>query len=677
MAKKIDIMPGNPYPLGATVDKTGVNFSVFSQHAESVELLIFDCAHNFEPLYTIKLDNPRFHTYHFWHVYVMNLSANYFYAYRVYGPFEPSAGHRFNGKKILIDPYAKGIDYSLWRKEDALNGEDNLKTSLRGAIINIEEYNWQGDKPLDLPIEETIVYEMHVGNFTKSPSSNVNHPGKFRGVVEKIPYLKSLGITAVELMPVFDFDVNDGKNVWGYGTTGFFAPESTYCLTPNKASHVKEFRDMVKAFHKAGIEVILDVVFGYTPEGNESGPTFCFKGFDNSIYYHLSPEDRQYYMNYSGCGNTLNSNHPVVAKFIKDCLEYWVREMHVDGFRFDEASILSRDEFGNTLQYPTVLWNIDLSETLAKTKIFAEPWDAGGAYLVGRFPGYRFIEWNGKFRDEIRSFVRGDTGLVSTIAGRITGSADLYQHSDRLPINSLNFITAHDGFTLYDLVSYNEKHNEANGENNQDGINNNISWNCGAEGETDNRDVLKLRFKQIKNFMTLLFLSKGIPMISMGDEVARTQKGNNNAYCQDNEISWFDWNLLDKNSALLNFFRGIIKFRTRHRFFYDNDSFDLTDKKGTPEISFHGCKINSPGWDNPSSRVLSFTLKNSIHIMINMDDKGLIFEIPKTDKGKWYLAINTDEEGVGLYLDGKELSMPELNNIYVEKKSIIVLIAKC
>lgn len=676
MSKKFEVKPGKPYPLGATVDEAGVNFSVFSQHATSVELLIFDKCDDPEPLQIIKLDASNHHTYHFWHCFLEELKAGYFYAYRVEGPWDPASGQRFNAKKVLIDPYAKGIDYSLWKREDSLNGEDNLKTSLRGAIIDVDTYDWGSDKPLHLPVDETIVYEMHIGNFTSSPTSGVKYPGKFKGLLEKIPYLKSLGITAVELMPVFDFDASDGKNVWGYGTTGFFAPDSGYCITPSKASHVTEFREMVKALHDAGIEVILDVVFGYTPEGDQNGPVLSFKGFDNSIYYHLSPQDKQFYMNYSGCGNTLNSSHPIVAKFIKDCLEYWVEKMHVDGFRFDEASLLSRDENGNILQYPNVLWNIDLSEKLVGTKIFAEPWDAGGAYLVGRFPGYRFIEWNGKFRDEMRQFIRGDLGMVPSIAGRITGSADLFQHNDRLPSNSLNFITAHDGFTLHDLVSYNFKHNEANGENNQDGIDNNLSWNCGAEGPTDDKDILKLRFKQMKNFFTLLLLSKGIPMIVMGDEIARTQGGNNNAYCQNNEISWFDWNMVKTNEALLEFVKRMIRFRTQHRFFSDTESFSRSDKNGWPEIAFHGCKLNAPGWDNYESRVLSFTLKNKIHIMINMDDQGLIFEIPDAPSGQWKIAVNTDEEGVGLYLDGQELTLPDLKNIYVEKKSIIVLLAK-
>lgn len=676
MGKKLHVLPGKPYPLGATVDKAGVNFSVFSQHATLVELLIFDEAGASEPIRTIKLDSANHRTHHFWHCYIENLKPGTFYAYRVDGPSDLSQGHRFNYKKVLLDPYAKGLDYTVWRKQEALHEEDNLKSSLRGAIIDVDDYAWGDDKPLHLPADETIVYEMHVGNFTKDPSSETRYPGKFKGLIEKIPYLKSLGITAVELMPIFDFGAGDEKNVWGYGTTGFFAPSSGYCITPNKASHVNEFRDMVRALHKAGIEVILDVVFGYTPEGDQNGPVFSFKGLDNAIYYHLSPQDKQYYMNYSGCGNTLNSNHPIVAKFIKDCLEYWVDKMHVDGFRFDEASILSRDENGEILQYPNVLWNIDLSEKLVGAKIFAEPWDAGGAYLVGRFPGYRFIEWNGRFRDEMRQFIRGDYGMVPSIAGRITGSADLYQHNNRLPSNSLNFITAHDGFTLYDLVSYNQKHNEANNEGNQDGIDNNYSWNCGAEGSTEDPDVLKLRFKQLRNFFTLLLLSKGIPMFVMGDEVARTQQGNNNAYCQDNEISWFDWKLVKNNESLLEFVRRMIRFRKKHRFFSDAESFTHSDSNGWPEITFHGCKLNAPGWDNYESRVLSFSLKNKIHIMINMDDKGLDFEIPEPQGGKWKIAVNTEDSGVGIFPDSQELPIPDCQNIYVEKKSIIVLVVK-
>ncbi|OQB06463.1 MAG: Glycogen debranching enzyme [bacterium ADurb.Bin212] len=676
MRSKFIVEPGSPYPLGATVCKGGVNFSVFSQHATNVELLIFDKNNPQKTIKTLSLNTPHHHTYHFWHALIKGLKPGNLYAFRADGPFEPSNGHRFNKNKVLIDPYSKALNYSLWQKQDAISDQDNLSSSLRSVIIDTGNYNWRGDKPLNRPIEETIIYEMHVGNFTKSPSSDIKNPGKFKGLIEKIPYLKSLGVNAVEIMPVFDFGTGDERNVWGYGTSAFFAVDSRYCISNNKEQHLNEFRDMVRALHKADIEVILDVVFGYTPEGDHNGPTYCFRGLDNSVYYHLSQDDKQYYNNYSGCGNTLNSNHPIVSKFIKDCLEYWVLEMHVDGFRFDEASLLSRDTDGNVLANPTVLWNIDLSEKLAKTKIFAEPWDAGGAYLVGKFPGYRFVEWNGKYRDEMRRFVRGDLGLAPSIAGRMTGSADLYQHTGRLPIHSLNFITAHDGFTLYDLVSYDNKHNEANGEGNRDGIDNNFSCNYGAEGDTDNQDILRFRFRQMKNFLTLLFLSKGIPMITMGDEIARTQNGNNNTYCQDSPISWFNWDNINKNKALLEFFKKIVSFRKKHRYFYDNDTFGKSDKNGWPEIAFHGCQLFSPGWDNSNSRVLSFTLKNKIHIMINMDDQGLMFEIPQIDNKQWYVAINTAEEGIGVYSDGEEIAVSDSKNIYVDNKSIIVMVAK-
>lgn len=676
MSKNIIVAPGSPYPLGATVKKGGVNFSVFSQHATNVDLLIFHKTKPQKPLKILSLNTPNHHTYHFWHAYLRGLKPGFLYAFRADGPFDLGNGHRFNKNKVLIDPYSKALDYSLWQKEKSITGEDNLNTSLRSVIVNPNEYDWRGDKPLNRPIEETIIYEMHVGNFTKSPNSKVKKPGKFKGIIEKIPYLKSLGITAVELMPIFDFSAGDERNVWGYGTSAFFAVDARYCISDNKENHLNEFRELVKALHKNDIEVILDVVFGYTPEGDQNGPTFCFRGLDNSIYYHLSKDDKQYYLNYSGCGNTLNSNHPVVAKFIKDCLEYWVEEAHVDGFRFDEASLLSRDTDGNVLANPTVLWNIDLSERLAKTKIFAEPWDAGGAYLVGKFPGYRFVEWNGKYRDDMRRFVRGDLGLAPSIAGRMTGSADLYQHTGRLPMHSLNFITAHDGFTLYDLVSYDQKHNDDNGENNKDGIDNNYSCNYGAEGGTKDNTILNFRFRQMKNFLTLLFLSKGIPMITMGDEVARTQGGNNNTYCQDSPISWFDWDNINKNQALLEFFKKIVSFRKKHKFFYDNDTFSKSDKNGWPEIDFHGCALHSPGWDNAQSRILSFTLRDKIHIIINMDDIGLSFEIPDIPNKKWHIAVNTAENGVGIYSEGQESPFLETENIYVENKSIIVLIAK-
>lgn len=675
MGNKYRVSIGNPHPLGATPAKKGVNFSVFSKHATGVELLIFNSNKDTAPIQTIKLDPVKNKTYSFWHVFVEGLKPGSFYAYRVDGPWQPEHGHRFNKNKVLIDPYSKGIDYALWKREEALGMDDNLATSLRSAIIDTGNYNWEGDRPLNLPIEETIVYEMHVGNFTKSPTSGCKKPGTFKGVIEKIPYLKSLGINAAELMPVYDFGTGDPKNVWGYGTMAFFSPESSYCTSPDKASHVQDFRDMVKAFHKNGIEVILDIVFGYTTEGDQNGLTLCLKGFDNSIYYQLPNEAKEYYMNFSGCGNTLNCNHPVVAKFVIDCLEYWVTEMHVDGFRFDEGSLLSRDENGNIVHYPHVLWNIDLSEKLANTKVFVEPWDAGGAYLVGRFPGRRFVEWNGRFRDDMRRFVRGDEGLIPTIASRIVGSSDLYEHSGRLPLNSLNFITAHDGFTLYDLAAYNQKHNEANGEDNKDGLDENLSWNCGIEGETDDPEIMRLRFKQIRNFATLLLLSKGIPMILMGDEIARSQGGNNNAYCHNDPLTWFNWDDTKRNSGLLQFFKGLIQFRKHHRFFYDNDLFVKYDAKG-PEIVFHGVGLDKPEWENPEARTLAYALKDYLYVMINMDDENQPFELPKLKGKRWHMAVNTADEGIGITPLGQEKLVPDTDYFNVENRSIVVMVAK-
>lgn len=660
MTNIFKILPGHPYPIGSAPDKRGVNFCVFSKNATAVELLIFNQCDSSKPCQTVSLDSRNHRSGYFWHAYILGLKPGYFYSFRASGPNNPAEGMRFNPKKVLIDPYSRGIDYSLWKREDAYGDADNTKTSLRSAIINIDDYDWKGDKPLNLPLEETIIYELHVGNFTKSPTSGCKYPGKFKGIIEKIPYLKSLGITAVELMPIFDFDTGDTRNVWGYGTLGFFAPESSYCTCPGEASHVKDFRDMVRALHKAGIEVILDVVFGYTTEGDQNGPTLCFRGFDNSIYYQLAP-DKNYYMNFSGCGNTLNCNHPVVTRFIIDCLKYWVEEMHIDGFRFDEGSLLSRDEKGNLVQYPPVLWNIDLSPTLASTKMFVEPWDAGGAYLVGRLPE-RYIEWNGYFRDNMRRFVRGDKSLISAIADHLVGSANIYRQNCCRPKSSLNFITAHDGFTLCDLVSYNQKHNEANKEDNRDGLDENFSWNCGIEGETDNQLVKDLRMRQIKNFFALLFLSEGIPLILMGDEVGRSQKGNNNAYCHDNELVWFNWKQTD--SELLKFVRLIISFRKQFRLFRTRDK----------EIIYHGCNLYSPGWHDSESRVLAYTLNQKVQVMINMDNQNLDFQLPPVS-GFWRIAINT-AENPGACEIGQEKICPDQKKFNIWSKSVVVLIAK-
>ncbi len=653
------IEPGKAHPLGAMPDAHGVNFSLFSEHATSVELLLFTKHNDPEPVQVIPLEPQTHRTFHFWHVYVRGLKAGMHYAYRLDGPQDVrETGNRFNRNKVVLDPYARGITTSLWNRADASGPHDNMGTSMRCAIIDTEGYDWEGDLPINRPMHETVIYELHVGGFTKAPSSGCCHLGTFAGIVEKIPYLQELGITAVELLPICTFDAHDisrlsppsGRpltNFWGYNPVGYFAPHAAYCLSPQEGSHLQDFREMVKALHKAGIEVILDMVFTHTGEGNHLGPTISFKGLDNSVYYYLDPRDRRYYLDYSGCGNTLDCNHPIVEKLIVECLEYWVKDMHVDGFRFDEGSILSRDRDGKPMSYPPVVWRIALDEALAETKIIAEAWDAAGLYQVGNFPGYRWAEWNGRYRDEIRRFVRGDAGLVGTVASRIAGSADLYQAAGRMPINSINLITCHDGFTLNDLVSYNEKHNEANGEGNRDGSSVNFSWNCGMEGETDDPAIEALRVRQIKNFAAILLLSQGVPMLLAGDEIRRTQRGNNNAYCQDNEIGWFDWDLLVQHGELFRFFKHLLAFRKAHpnlrreRFFTGEPN-----AQGQKDIEWHGCQLFSPGWHDPASRVLAFTLwggsqDDDLHVMLNMEQRDLDFEIPPLQQKMWFRVIDT------------------------------------
>ena len=654
-APTLTVERGSPHPLGAIPDKTGVNFSVFSEHAHGVELLLFDAHNAVQPLATVRLDPTVNKTFHFWHVYVRGLRPGMHYAYRVDGPAEPWRGHRFDPQKVLIDPYARGNTRALWKRGDACGPGDNLATSMRSVVIQTKDYDWEGDAPLNRPMSETIIYEMHVGGFTRAHSSSVKYPGTFAAVIEKIPYLKSLGITAVELLPVFEFDDTDARmaggrrltNYWGYSTLGYFAPHPGYCVTPAAGSHVREFRDMVKALHRAGIEVILDVVFNHTDEGDHRGPTVSFKGFDNLVYYYLVPGDPRYYMDYTGTGNTFNCNHPIGEKFIVDCLRYWVQEMHVDGFRFDEASVLSRGADGAPLEYPPVLWQIELDDVLADAKIIAEAWDAAGLYQVGHFPGYRWAEWNGQYRDDVRRLVKGDPGLVGEVARRIAGSADLYEWRGHLPVNSVNFITAHDGFTLNDLVSYDRKHNDANGENNADGMDENLSWNCGAEGPTSDAAVEALRVRQIKNFATILMVSQGVPMFTMGDEVRRTQHGNNNAYCQDNEISWFDWDLVQKEEAMLRFWTRIIDFRRRHsvvrrpRYFTGE-----RNARGLPDIAWHGCRLNGLDWNDPQARAFAFTLAGfqdepDVHVMLNMYWEPLAFDIPPVPGRAWRRVVDT------------------------------------
>jgi glycogen operon protein len=647
---------GSPHPLGATAAPEGVNFSLFSEDATGVELLLFASHDAPLPFEAVRLDPYCNKTFHFWHVFVRGLRPGAHYAYRVNGPFNPAAGQRFDANKALIDPYARGNTDSLWQRGAACQPGDNVAASMRSVVIDASDYDWEGDRPLNHPPEDAIVYEMHARGFTRSPSSGVRYPGTFAGIEEKIPYLKGLGVTAVELQPVFDFDetavlrVEAGqplRNYWGYSTMGFFAPQSAYCVDPGMGRHLCEFRDMVKALHRAGIEVILDVVFNHTDEGNQFGPTFSFRGIDNRTYYFLVPWDLQYYMDFSGCGNTFNCNHPIAQKLIVECLRYWVREAHVDGFRFDEGSILARSEDGMPSEHPPVVWQIELDDELADSKVIAEAWDAAGLYQIGDFPGDRWAEWNGRYRDDIRRFVKSDPGLIGAVASRLAGSADLYQQGGRLPINSINFVTCHDGFTLHDLVSYNQKHNEANGEGNRDGIDDNLSWNCGVEGASDDPAVEALRNRQVRNFAAILLLSRGIPMFAAGDEIGRTQNGNNNAYCQDNETSWFDWNLVENNRDLLRFWQRMIEFRRNHAAVRGRQFFSgAVNQRGLADVTWYGEKLNTPAWSDPQARTLAMTLAGfdgapDIHVMLNMYWESVDFDLPIVPGRSWFRALDT------------------------------------
>jgi len=540
----LDHQPGKSHPLGATINPGGVNFSLFSKHATQVELLLFDCVDANKPARIIQLNIGQNRTGYYWHIFMPGIKAGQLYGWRVQGPNLPQEGLRYDGEKVLLDPYGRGVAVGdNYDRNAACRSGDNAASCMKNVVIDPRTYNWEGDLPLRHPVSRSIIYEMHVGGFTRHPNSGVapEKRGTYAGLIEKIPYLKSLGVSAVELLPIFQFDEQDAPpglvNYWGYSPVSFFAPHARYSSRKDPLGPVNEFRDMVKALHKADIEVILDVVYNHTAEGDAEGPTFCFRGLENRAYYILSA-DRSDYANFTGCGNTLNANHSIVRRMIMDSLHHWVQLMHVDGFRFDLASIFSRDEYGNPLKNPPLLWEIDSDPVLAGTKLIAEAWDAAGLYQVGNFLGDFFMEWNGVFRDDVRSFWKGDTGTVKRISKRLWGSPDLFGHEEREPEQSINFVTCHDGFTLNDLVSYNKKHNGANAEQNRDGNDYNLSWNCGMEGSSLNPEVERLRNRQVKNFLATTLLSLGTPMILMGDEVRRKQLGHNNTFAQDNAIYW-------------------------------------------------------------------------------------------------------------------------------------------
>jgi isoamylase len=607
--------PGRSHPVGARVVDGGVNFSVFSENASGVELLLFERPDDPFPAQVI----PLVPDIHFWHVFVPGLGAGATYAYRANGPSGGPYG--FDREKVLLDPYGRAVHTALWDRTAATRPGDNVATSLRATVTDPADYDWEGDRPLARPLAETIVYELHVGGFTRSSTSGVARPGTFAGLQEKIPYLVDLGVTAVELLPVFQFDPTVG-DFWGYNPIAHFAPHDRY-------GSVDEFRDLVKALHRAGLEIVLDVVFNHTGEGGKGGPTISLRGLGNEAYYMLSPQNEL--LDFSGTGNTLDANDPITAKLVFDCLCYWVEELHVDGFRFDEGSVLTRGPDGAVMQYPPVVALTELADRLGETKLIAEAWDAGGLYEVGSFPGRRWSEWNGRFRDDVRRFVRGDPGLVGAVATRIGGSSDLYRWARRPPQSSINFVSCHDGFTLNDLVSYNAKHNEANGEGNRDGIDDNLSWNCGVEGETDDPAVEALRGRQIRNFAVILLLSQGVPMILAGDEARRTQRGNNNPYNQDTDVSWVAWDRVAANEPLRRFWKLLIDFRKRHA------ALRRETFLGSGDVRWHGCLLDAPGWDDPSSRVLAFTIAD-VHVILNMDDRELDFQLPP---GEWRRAFDT------------------------------------
>jgi glycogen operon protein len=641
---------GKSYPLGATIFDGGVNFSIYSKNAKRLELLLFDDIDDKKPSRIIELDPAANRTYYYWHIFVGGIGEGQLYGFRAHGPFTPEKGLRFDGTKLLLDPYARAVAVGkLYDREAAKVQGDNCQQAMKGVVVDPRNYDWEGDIPLEIDYSISVIYEMHAAGFTKHPNSGVspNKSGTYAGLVEKISYLKDLGITAVELLPIQQYDEQDTptvlSNYWGYSPIGLFAPHCGYSSDKNPLGTVNEFREMVKAFHRAGIEVILDVVFNHTAEGDHDGPILSFKGLENEAYYILQ-QNKALYANYSGTGNTINANYSIVRRLILDCLRYWVNEMHVDGFRFDLASVLSRGEQGEPLDNPPILWAIESSPELAGTKIIAEAWDAAGLYQVGSFIGDRWAEWNGRFRDDTRRFLKNDDNSAKNIACRLVGSPDIYSDPEREPSRSINFVTCHDGFTLNDLVSYNRKHNKANLENNKDGASENFSWNCGVEGTTNDPDIEKLRLKQIKNYLTFLFVSQGTPMLLMGDEVRRTQSGNNNAYCQDNDLSWFDWDLVQKNAGLLRFTRLLIRFTQSRPIFSEERFLRLSLDKEHPYVIWHGVQLNQPDW-RPSSHTMACTLvhpkhNEKMHLLFNAYWKDLTFQLPKTIK-KWRRIIDT------------------------------------
>lgn len=698
------ISEGKFYPLGATLVPGGVNFALFSQHAKEVYLLLFDTAGG-PPSDIIRIENSE---RYIWHVFVHGIGAGQLYGYRVRGDYDPARGFRFNEHKLLIDPYAKALSSKFDNADNLLLGYDpgspekDLSLDTRDTtliapkcVVIDDAFDWLGDSPPGIPLEKLVIYETHLKGFTAHASSGAKNPGTYTGFIEKIPYLKEIGINAVELLPVHEFCVEDFlvqrklTNYWGYNTIGFFAPESSYGTGAHTGCQVEEFKTMVRELHRAGIEVILDVVYNHTAEGNELGPTLCFKGIDNTSYYCLTGQHGQpnrYYMNYTGCGNSLNLGSAPVIRLVMDSLRYWVEVMHVDGFRFDLASVLGRED-GLFQKSASFFDAISQDPVLCRVKLIAEPWDIG-TYQAGNFP-VDWSEWNGRFRDTMRKFAKGDGGQVRELGARITGSCDLYGDDGRSAYNSVNFITCHDGFTLNDLVSYNGKHNEANGENNGDGTNDNHSWNCGAEGDTDDPDVIRLRKRIARNQICHLIFSLGTPMLLGGDEFLRTQRGNNNAYCQDNDISWFDWSLAGKNADMVEFFRKAVAFRRRYtilqrrKFLLGVDA----DSDSVLDITWYGRNLDAPAWDDPGERTLCYQLDGSeeksdagdylLFFILNADHTSQRVKLPQHDGCLWRRVIDTGlEPGRDFLSPGKEPLLDPQDHYVAGPRSTVVLLSE-
>jgi isoamylase len=634
---------------------------MLSRHALEVWLVVSQLDSD-ELITEVKLDRRKNKTGDHWHVQIGGLPPTFCYGWRVDGPREKL--NRFDPSLVLLDPSATALTGGgVW----GVSIETNKRFTARRSVFMRRSFHWREDHPLLTPLEDTIIYELHVRGFTCHQSAAVAKPGTFAALMQKIPYLKDLGITAVELLPIHEFDEEDCpfsnpstgaklRNFWGYNSYGFAAPKASFAASGPEYGQITEFREMVRAFHEAGIEVILDVVFNHTGEGDDRGRTYSFRGLDNQLYYMLDQDGS--YLNFSGCGNTVNCNHPVVRQMLMTCLRYWVGDMHVDGLRFDLASVFGRDTRGNVLVEPPVVELIAEDSVLADTKLIAEPWDAAGLYQVGRFPfGRRWSEWNARYRDEVRRFWRGEPGFAGALATRLCGSSDLYQTTGRDPRHSINFLTCHDGFTLWDLVSYNQKHNEANGEDNRDGLNDNCSWNCGVEGPSNDPEVLKLRRRQARNLMATLLLSQGVPMLLAGDEFLRTQGGNNNAWCQDNGTSWVDWELVRQHGDFLRFVREFIALRKRHCVLRRRSFLRGTDAEGKlpPDIVWHGTELGRPDFSS-SSKAFAFVLDGSQHdhggdrdrdvyIACNAGWEPLAFLVPPAPSGQpWRLTVDTAQE---------------------------------